>query len=84
MESEKLWDLIKKKSVKQSPSAIDYFIFNKKLWRKIPELVIARQRYDNWLIWKARRMGAPVIDLSDALKVAHQNHSYNFKGLKNQ
>ena len=82
LESEKLWDLIKKKSVKQSPSAIDYFIFNKKLWHKIPELVIARQRYDNWLIWKARRMGAPVIDLSDALKVAHQNHSYNYGKFK--
>ena len=58
------WKTSKIKSIKQSPAAIDYFIFRKNSLRNIPDFVIGRPGYDNWLIWYARRNFIPVIDLS--------------------
>ena len=71
------------KSIRESSSAIDIFCFTKGIYKKIPEFTVGRPGFDNWLIWKARRTFIPVIDITSDTKVFHQNHSYNFKGLKN-
>ena len=60
----KFWELSKTKSSKNSPAAIDYFLFRKNSLKSIPEFVIGRPGYDNWLIWYARRNFIPVIDIS--------------------
>jgi hypothetical protein len=66
-------------SGQQRPSQyIDYFAFNKGLFRQIPPLVIGRVAWDNWLVWKARSKGAPVIDASGAVTAVHQNHDYSY------
>tara|TARA_Y100000591_G_C21830079_1_gene699024 strand:- start:510 stop:1400 length:891 start_codon:yes stop_codon:yes gene_type:complete len=77
------WKTSKTKSIKQSPAAIDYFIFRKNSLRNIPDFVIGRPGYDNWLIWYARRNFIPVIDLSKEVSVIHQEHHFNFHNLKN-
>ena len=57
-------------------TGIDYFVFPKGFWAKIPPLIIGRGSWDNWLIYQARSQGAPVIDLTPVVRPAHQNHDY--------
>jgi hypothetical protein len=57
---------------------IDYFVFTRGLYRDLPPLVIGRVGWDNWLIWKARSLGAVVVDASPMFKAIHQNHDYSY------
>ena len=77
------WEMSEMKSKKASPAAIDYFGFRKNSLKKIPDFVVGRPGYDNWLIWYARRNFMPVVDISEEVKVIHQRHHYNFHNLKN-
>lgn len=77
------WEMSEMKSKKASPAAIDYFGFRKNSLKKIPDFVVGRPGYDNWLIWYARRNFMPVVDISEEVKVIHQSHHYNFHNLKN-
>jgi hypothetical protein len=64
----------------QRPSQwIDYFVFRKGLYRdQIPEFVIGRPGWDNWLLWHARNSGAMLIDASAVVCAVHQNHDYGY------
>lgn len=66
---------------KHPSSGIDFFIFKKKTFRSLPDFIIGRPGYDNWLIWYARRKLIPVVDISNEIKVIHQNHHYNFHNI---
>ena len=79
----KFWNVSKSVSKKNSPAAIDYFLFRKNSLKSIPDFAIGRPGYDNWLIWYARRNFIPVIDISKEIRVIHQTHHYNFHNLKN-
>jgi len=57
--------------------AIDYFVFPKGIWRDIPPFAIGRPAWDNWIIYRARSFGLPVVDLTRAVTVVHQNHDYS-------
>jgi hypothetical protein len=58
---------------------IDYFVFSKGLYHhKIPEFVIGRPGWDNWLIWFALSGGVPVVDVSKDVCAVHQNHDYSY------
>jgi hypothetical protein len=58
---------------------IDYFAFRKGFYLgKMPEMVIGRVFWDQWLVWKASRMGAAVVDASEAVLAIHQNHDYGY------
>ena len=81
-EVEFFWEKAEYESIKSSPAAIDYFIFTKNTIKNLPNFVIGRPGYDNWLLWHARRMQIPLIDLSNEIKVIHQNHHFNFHNLK--
>jgi hypothetical protein len=65
-------------SGKQRPAEwIDYFAFNKDLAVGILPLAIGRLRWDNWLIWHARALHAPVVDATRVVLAIHQNHEYS-------
>jgi hypothetical protein len=68
-----------RKANRQRPvQFIDYFVFKKGLYyRKIPELVIGRAGWDNWMIWFARSSGVPIVDVSETVCAVHQNHDYS-------
>jgi len=65
---------------KQRPSQwIDYFVFRRGLYHKqIPEFVIGRPGWDNWLLWFAQHSGAHLIDASAVVRAVHQNHDYGY------
>lgn len=59
-----------------SPSGIDYFVFTRGLWGKIPPFAIGRTVWDNWLIYGARARSAAVVDATQVVTAIHQNHDY--------
>jgi hypothetical protein len=63
---------------------IDYFAFRRGLYREIPPLVIGRIYWDHWVVGKARRLGAAVVDVSELVCAVHQNHDYGYhpKGME--
>jgi hypothetical protein len=62
--------------VLQIARSIDYFAFSRGLYPAMPPLAIGRFWWDNWLLWKARAVGATVVDASRAVLAVHQNHDY--------
>jgi hypothetical protein len=58
---------------------IDFFVFPRNLLRnEVPPFAVGRPGYDNWLLWKVRAMGVPVVDATRVVLAIHQNHDYSF------
>lgn len=55
---------------------IDYFVFPRGLYFNLPPLAVGRRWWDNWLLWKMRAEGVPVVDATQAVVAIHQNHDY--------
>jgi hypothetical protein len=61
------------------PQWIDYFVFPRNLYgESMPEFVIGRPGWDNWLLWHARNTGVPLVDATDSILAVHQNHDYSY------
>src|SRR5579862_2331154 len=59
------------------PQWIDFFAFPRGLLRgEIPPFAVGPPGYDNWLLWKVRSMGVPVVDATAVVLAVHQNHDY--------
>jgi hypothetical protein len=67
---------IQKSGIRSGHMGIDIFAFPKGTYPHVPEFGIGRTLFDQWLIKAARESGIPVIDLSRAAAVIHQNHDY--------
>lgn len=63
---------------RQLPSAVDYFVFSRGLFSRMPPFVIGRVYWDHWLVWKARSMKAPVVDATADVLAIHQNHDHSY------
>ncbi|XP_041375213.1 uncharacterized protein LOC121388069 [Gigantopelta aegis] len=63
----------------------DYFITNKAFpWDGIPEVVVGRVAYDNWLVLDSIHRGHTVIDATDTITAVHQTtHKGNYQGNSN-
>lgn len=59
------------------PAGSDYFVFPRGAFADLPDFAIGRAGWDNWMIYKARREGWPVIDGTPSVFVIHQNHDYS-------
>lgn len=57
-------------------TGIDYFVFKKGMFEEIPPFVLGRTVWDEWLLWKAWKKEAKIIDATGMAMVVHQNHSY--------
>jgi len=73
-------DQLAKRTNHQRPAQwIDYFVFRRGLFEKqIPEFVVGRPGWDNWLLWHALRSGAKLVDASPVVRAVHQNHDYAY------
>lgn len=58
------------------PVGSDYFIFPKWALGTLPPFAVGRPGWDNWVIYRARKLGIPVIDTSPMVTAIHQNHDY--------
>ncbi|MFH1135484.1 MAG: tetratricopeptide repeat protein [Pseudomonadota bacterium] len=58
-------------------TGLDYFVFTRGLWPKIPPFAIGRCAWDNWLVYDPIQRGVPVIDAGEAVTAVHQNHDYS-------
>ena len=59
------------------PAGSDYFLFPAACYTDIPAFTIGRSGWDNWMIYKARKEGWPVIDATPSVMIVHQNHDYS-------
>ena len=57
-------------------SGIDYFVYPRAMFGEIPQFAVGRWYWDNWLVYRARRLGAALIDASACVMAIHQNHDY--------
>jgi hypothetical protein len=67
---------VRQEGRRRGRSALDFFVFPKGGYARWLPLALGRGGFDNWLVWGARTGGAAVVDVTDAVTVVHQNHSY--------
>ena len=75
-ESRLLADL-KLRGLLHSPAGSDYFIYPRDCFSDIPKFAIGRAGWDNWMFYHARLQKWPVVDVTSALTVIHQDHDYS-------
>lgn len=63
--------------VLDSPLAIDWFLFPRDLELELPAFAVGRPGWDNWVIARARALGVPIVDFTNAVTVLHQRHGYD-------
>ncbi|MGD2162027.1 MAG: hypothetical protein PVF18_09185 [Anaerolineales bacterium] len=71
-----LRQMITQRGLLHKPMGSDYFIFRKGQFQDIPEFVLGRSGWDNWMMYEARHEDVPMIDASGLITVVHQNHDY--------
>lgn len=60
--------------VLRGPYWVDYFVFPTGTFSALPDLILGRPGWDNWLVWHTRHRGIPVLDATDFLTVIHHDH----------
>lgn len=58
-------------------AALDFFVFPKRLFDPVPPFFIGRACFDNWLVWRARELRCPVVDVTHSVVAVHQSHDYS-------
>jgi len=62
---------------KELPWGSDYFLFPASVeFGEFPPFAVGRPRWDNWLIYRARRLGIPTVDASAQVTAVHQLHDH--------
>jgi len=81
----RLRSLAAEKAMIHAATGIDYLVFNRDLWgSSIPPFAVGRTAWDNWFIYKAKRLKAPVIDATHDVMAVHQNHGYDPASVRKQ
>jgi hypothetical protein len=59
-----------------SHHGMDVFIYPTGMFDAMPPFSIGwpGAKYDNWIVYSARRRNIPVVDITDAVTIIHQNH----------
>jgi hypothetical protein len=75
--ADRLRSMARERGKLRPPQWIDFFVFPRGLLaRQVPPFAVGRPGYDNWLLWKVRSMGVPVVDATQVVLAIHQNHDY--------
>lgn len=70
-------DALAKRPIMRGEWAIDYFVFPRGLYGKLPPFTLGRAKFDNWLVWKAAAdLKVPVVNATRMVRAIHQNHDY--------
>ncbi len=75
----KLRECINDYSELHGPLGMDYCVFPRNLpdTLQMPGFAVGRAGWDNWVIYRVRSLGIPVIDATEVTTVIHQNHDYS-------
>ena len=73
----RLSSIVRRQGTLHRPAGSDFFLFPKSCYTDIPNFAIGRAGWDNWMIYKARKEGWPVIDCTPSVMIVHQNHDYS-------
>jgi hypothetical protein len=73
---ERLRDFVTRHGTLGPPGAIDYFVFPRGALGTLPPFAVGRPGWDNWVIYRARFLRLPVIDVTQMVTAIHQNHGY--------
>lgn len=73
----KLRAKVVERGILDKPDGLDYFVFPKGTFSDIPPFSVGRPGWDNWMIYWARYLGIPVIDVTPSVTVVHQIHDYS-------
>lgn len=73
----KLKNDLQSRGILHGASGIDYFVFPKESIGELPHFAVGRPGWDNWLIYRARSLGLPVVDATNAVTIIHENHDYS-------
>jgi hypothetical protein len=70
--------LIETNGFRAPPFYIDYFVFSRDSpLVDLPRFAVGRPRWDNWMIFRARTLGIPVVDATRYVDAVHQSHDYS-------
>jgi len=58
--------------------AVDYLIWRGDFYQDLPPLAVGQKGYDSLLVWLANQAEIPVIDVTRAVMVIHQDHPATF------
>jgi hypothetical protein len=58
------------------PAGSDYFVYKRGSFRHMPSFALGRAGWDNWMIYAGRAGKLPVVDVTKATTVIHQDHDY--------
>ena len=72
----RLSSIVHRQGTLHRPAGSDFFLFPRSCYQDIPNFVIGRAGWDNWMIYKARKEKWPVIDCTPSVMIVHQNHDY--------
>lgn len=56
---------------------LDFFVFRGLDISDAPPFEFGRVRWDNWMTWKAKQEGVPIVDVTSCVMCLHQNHKKN-------
>jgi hypothetical protein len=73
----RLRESVRKQNQLHRPAGSDFFLFPKSCYQDIPDFIIGRAGWDNWMIYKARQQKWSVIDCTPSVMIVHQNHDYS-------
>ena len=57
-------------------TGIDYMVFPRGYLKGMPKFAVGRTCWDNYIIYRAKKDGLPVVDASSIILAIHQNHDY--------
>ena len=57
-------------------AASDFFVFPRHLFTDVPDLLVGRSGWDNWMMYYGTRQPWPAVDVTADTVCIHQNHDY--------
>lgn len=68
---------VRREGTRHGPTGLDYFIFPRGEFVDLPPMSVGRAGWDNYLVYRARREGIPVVDVTRTVSAVHQDHGYD-------
>jgi hypothetical protein len=73
---EKLRRRVKKEGSLFTLKASDFFVFPREVFTDVPDLLVGRAGWDNWMMYHGATQPWPAVDVTPDVVCIHQNHDY--------